>query len=288
MRRIIFLLVFIVSCCNIVSAAELVVRHIRPESENDQRQHYYIALLRLALGKTQASDGSFRLAMKNETMSQARAMKQLKGNNGIDVVWTMTSLEREKELRPIRIPLLKGLLGHRIFIIRQEDACHFMNIQTFDELKQLKAGQGKDWPDTKILRANGIYVEGCIKYKGLFGMLKYKRFDYFPRGVNEPWDEVKTHRDKNLVVEKTLLLQYPAPIYFFVSKENIKVAQRLETGLRLAIKDGSFDKLFLNHPSNKKIFDLAQIENRKIFKIKNPLLPQKTPIWEKELWYTAQ
>jgi hypothetical protein len=288
MRKIILLLAYFVSCCNIVSAAELVIRHVRPENVNDQRHQYYIAMLRLALEKTQDSEGPFRLVMKKEKMSQTRAMKQLKENKGIDIVWTMTSMEREKELKPIRIPLLKGLLGHRIFIIRQEDECRFTNIQTFKELKQFRAGQGKDWPDMKILRANGISVEGCIKYEGLFRMLKYKRFDYFPRGVNEPWKEVETHQDKNLMVEKTLLLQYPAPIYFFVFKENAKVAQRLEKGLRLAIKDGSFDQLFRNHPSNKQIFDLANIESRKIFKLKNPLLPPQTPLLEKALWYGAE
>ena len=286
MKKLVMVLVIAFGCCKTVTAAELVVRHVRPESVNDQRQPYYIAMMTLALEKTRATDGPFRLAMEKETMSQARAVKQLEDNQGVDIVWTMTSREREKKLRPIRIPLLKGLLGYRIFIIRKEDEYRFATIQTLEELKKLKAGQGKDWPDTKILRANGIPVEGCVKYKGLFRMLSYKRFDYFPRGVNEIWEEVRTHSD--LVVEKTLLLEYPAPIYFFVNKHNSELAQRLDKGLRLAIRDGSFDRLFRHHPSNRPIFELAQMEKRKIFLLQNPLLPEETPLWDKALWYSVE
>ena len=119
-------------------------------------------------------------------------------------------------------------------------------------------------------------------------MLSYKRFDYFPRGVNEIWEEVRTHRNQGLIVEKTLLLKYPAPIYFFVNKRNVELAKRLEKGLRLAIQDGSFDRLFLNHPSNRPIFELAQMKKRRIFLLKNPLLPEETPLWDKALWYSVE
>jgi len=269
-----------------VFGAEFEVRHVRPESAKDQRYKYYIDMLRLGLEKTEKEDGAFRLVMVNARMYQARALEQLRKNNSIDVVWTMTSKEREAELIPIRIPLLKGLLGHRIFIIRKGEESKFSAIQSLEELKELKAGQGSDWPDTQILRANGIKVVGSINYEGLFGMLQYERFDYFPRGVNEPWAEVRAHQDKKLVVEKTLLLQYPAPIYFFVNKQNTKLAERLERGLRLALKDGSFDQLFRHYPANKEIFELVKIEKRKIFRLQNPLLPLETPLEEKAMWYT--
>ena len=288
MKKIYFLLAMLLTFSNIVWANDLQVRHIRPESATDLRNNYYIDMLCLALNKTSDIDGSATLIMADKTMHQNRAIEQLKQNKDIDVVWTMTSTERETELQAVRIPLLKGLLGYRIFIIRSGEETRFADIQTLDDLKLLTAGQGAEWPDIKILRANGIKVVTGIKYDGLFGMLQHKRFDYFPRGVNEAWAEVKAHPDKNLVVEKTLLLQYPAPIYFFVNKQNKELADRLERGLRIAIKDGSFAQLFKNHPANKEAFELAKIDKRKIFRLQNPLLPQATPLTEKALWYTPE
>ena len=73
--------------------------------------------------------------------------------------------------------------------------------------------------------------------------------------MNEPWDELKA-RPKllNLVIEPNLMLVYPAPIYFCKQKKNAKLARRIKKGLDLAIEDGSFDKLFYDHPAIKKYF----------------------------------
>lgn len=288
MKKIYFLLAVLLTYSAMVCANDLKIRHVRPESAADMRSHYYIDMLRLALHKTSAINGAATLVMTNKTMRQNRTIEQLKLNKDIDVLWTMTSTKREAELQAIRIPLLKGLLGYRIFIIRKGEEARFSAIETLNDLKQLTAGQGRDWPDTKILRANGIKVIAGSSYQGLFGMLQHKRFDYFPRGVNEAWAEVKIHADKNLVVEKKLLLQYPAPIYFFVNKENKQLADRLERGLRIAIKDGSFAQLFKNHPANKEILQLTAIDKRRIFRLHNPFLPQATPLAEKALWYTPE
>ncbi|WAJ71765.1 hypothetical protein [Catenovulum adriaticum] len=61
----------------------------------------------------------------------------------------------EERLTPIRIPILKGLLGHRIFIIREGEQKRFSRINSFNDLLKLKAGQGKLWSDTQILKSSG-------------------------------------------------------------------------------------------------------------------------------------
>jgi len=285
MKQVLLILVINLCFSSIVFAHPVEVRHVRPESTSDQRHEYYLSMLRLALKKTEQLDGKFHLVATQTHMFQSRGLEQLKKNKSVDIIWTMTTKEREAQLIPVRIPLLKGLLGHRIFIIRKGEESRFSRINTLVELKQLTAGQGSDWPDTQILKANGIKVVGSVNYDDLFGMLKYKRFDYFPRGVNEPWAEVKSHPNSKLMVEKTLLLHYPAPIYFFVNKNNTDLAHRLERGLRIALKDGSFNQVFRHHPANKEIFELANIKTRTVFKLHNPLLPKETPLQEKALWY---
>ncbi len=263
---------------------EIVVRHPRGESEEDARFLNKIELLKLALSKTEETYGPFGLQKAKRRMQQDRALKNLAQGKHLDIVWTMTSIEREKELLPIRVPLQKGLLGHRIFIINKKDQAKFDKIRNFADLQNLAAGQGHDWPDTKILRTNKLEVVTSPTYEGLFAMLKIDRFDYFPRGVTEPWREVETHKDLDLVVEKKILLRYRAPEYFFVNKNNKQLAKRLEEGLRMAIEDGSFDQLFIQDPDVIKVLKNANLQNRLVFDLDNPFLPPLTPVNDKSLW----
>ncbi len=267
-----------------VWADKLIVRHRRDEGEKDFRNIYKIELLKLALSKTEKTYGPFELQKTKTKMQQDRCLKSLARRKYVDVVWSMTSIEREKELLPIRIPLQKGLLGHRIFIINQKDQPKFDKIRNFEDLQNLTAGQGHDWPDTIILRTNKLKVVTSSSYDGLFNMLKIDRFDYFPRGVTEPWSEVEARKDLNLVVEKKILLRYRAPEYFFVNNNNTQLAKRLEEGLRMAIKDGSFDEVFHKDPDVINVLKYAKIHNRMVFDLDNPFLPSLTPVNDKSLW----
>ena len=87
------------------------------------------------------------------------------------------------------------------------------------------------------------------------------------------------------MVEQGLLLYYPTAEYFFVSRQNTALAARLEKGLRLAIEDGSFDKLFREHPINANAFGKANLLRRRIIRLDNPLLPKDTPFADKQLWW---
>ena len=265
-------------------SAEMVIRHLSGESALDARNEYFLAMLELALEKT-ADQGDWTLQPADQVMPQSLALQRLSNNDGIDVVWSMTSIEREKQNRAIRIPLMKGLMGYRLLIIRTEDQQWFRRLQTIDELRELRAGQGHDWPDTEILRANGLAVEGEEEYDSLFSLLQQGRFDYLPRAINEPWEELAARPNMDLMVEQGLLLYYPTAEYFFVSRQNTALAARLEKGLRLAIEDGSFDKLFREHPINANAFGKANLLRRRIIRLDNPLLPKDTPFADKQLWW---
>ncbi|BEU01474.1 hypothetical protein OAG1_02740 [Agarivorans sp. OAG1] len=280
LRRCLMLLV-IFTLVTGANAANLVVRHVQPESDKDQRHQYFIELLELALSKTEASHGSYTTQTCAVRMMQDRALQQVQRKRCIDIVWTMTSLERESKLLAVRIPLLKGLLGQRVLMIRREDLRRFKDIQQLSELGQMRAGQGMGWPDIEILEYNRLPVIEGKTYEGLFGMLERGRFDYFPRGISEIGAELKQHQREGFVAEPRILLSYPAPIYYFVNPENTALAERLEQGLRLAIDDGSFDALFRKF-NYHKLADL--MENRLVFKLRNPSLHPKTPIDEDKLW----
>lgn len=269
-----------------VTVAQQVITVRVPKDEQSSKGHtsYLTTLLRLALARSKAPHEVIKLQPTDEDFTQARLISELQRGKSVDVIWTMTSNEREAAMQPIRVPLLKGLLGHRVFLIRQDQQHKFANIQTLAELGQLVAGQGAHWPDTEILRANGLKVLTSTQYELLFSMLRGGRFDYFPRGVNEAWAELAAHADEGLMVESHLMLSYPAPLYFFVQTGNAALARRLEQGLEAMISDGSFDALFESHPSLIHYLKQADVRHRRVFKLHNPALPIQTPLDQPRYW----
>ena len=245
---------------------------------------YFRRLLELALEATQDTHGPFEVRMWNvSTQSQDRELYELQQGTGLDVVWSMTSRERERMLRPIRIPLVKGLLGYRIFLVRTGEESRFAAVTGLEGLGDWKAGQGTGWPDVDILMGNGVSVVEGRDYEGLFGMLREGRFDYFPRGVTEVWDEVAGPLSGGLAVEPTLLLYYPTAVYFFVRPDAQDLAGRLEAGLERLLRDGRFDTLFLQY--NGEALRRANLEGRRMMVLENPLLSPETPRHRQELWY---
>lgn len=256
------------------------VRYPRPESDVDRRSLYPLQLLKLAFSKV---DKSYQLTPTPQTMPQGRALIQLGHGIDVDVVWSMTSQERESQLQPIRIPIYKGLIGWRIFLANKRDLDRFSEALPLTELRKFNLIQGHDWPDTTILRANGFTVFGTSNYEAIFDMLSHSRADLFPRSIVEIWDEAKNHQDDNIVVEPTKILIYPTAMYFFVSPKNKKLALDIENGLRAALKDGSFDLLFNEY--HAKLIKQANLNQRHKYYLNNPTLPLATPVTDEKLWF---
>jgi hypothetical protein len=233
-------------------------------------EDYYYSLLKLSLEKSTDKFGSFQLVKYEKPMNQGRAVGLVKNNKYINVMWTMTSAKRELQLQPIRVPLLKGLGGCRLFIIRKGEQSRFDKLTSESELKTMVAGQGDDWPDTQILRENDFRVMTGSSYNGVFEMLIRERFDYFPRALHEPWSEILSY--DSLEVEKRFLLEYPSPYYFFVNKSNMRLHARIAYGLEKAMQDGSFNTFFNNHPVTNNILSKVNFANRTVYSLQNPLL----------------
>lgn len=264
---------------------KVVVRYLPPEDEVGSRSQYYSQLLKLALDKTVATHGEYELIPAEKAMNQRDALKAMMSGQGLDIVHTMTDKTRERVLLPIRIPLVKGLIGVRLVMTNRQNQDKFMNVKSVDDLKRFTFGQGHDWPDTEILRYNDLKVNTSQEYGTLFTMLADKNFDGFPRAVFEIWDEIQDHKKKGFVAADGFYLYYPTAMYFFVrkDKDGAAIAKRVEAGLRMAIQDGSFDKLF--NATMKPYLEKANLKNRVGIKLKNPLLPEETPLNDPSLWY---
>jgi len=256
-------------CTPAMAAGPATLRVVTPGLHPSSTGHavYFPQLLRLALEKTRA-EGPFEIVAIDQHLTSPRQATELKNNGIINLMWDGTNRQRETELWPVRVSLLRHLNDYRVLLIRAEDAERFRAIHTLDQLRTLKAGAGVNWPSTDILRANGIPVVTSIAYEYLFPMLRAKRFDYMPRGVYEVFHELRVNPQENMAIEQTICLHYPVPFYFFVSRQNAALGQRVERGLRIALKDGSFDKLFNSIPAFRQAQADIDSGKRRVFELK--------------------
>lgn len=246
----------------------------------DPRNELVIRILELALSKV---DSNLDLQQSRNTGNTARNVSEVEAGN-LDIMWSGASPENDERLKAVRIPILKGMLGHRIFIIRNGDQPRFDTINTIEDLKNFRAGQGKFWGDTKVLKSAGLPTITTIKYANLFKMLEGDRFDYFPRAIHEPWPEVDSRPELDLVIEKKVMLIYPFAMLFYVNKNNIELHDKIYKGFEMAIQDGSFDDLFFNDSAIKTVLEKANLGERTVIRIDNPFMHPDTPFDRQEFW----
>ena len=246
-----------------------------PYDNKDVMQDYHVQLLQKALSY---STTPYTLKPAQETMAQSRVLREISQQTGIvDVYWSMTSVEREKLLKPVRVPLSRGLLGWRLLLVKEDAA--FLSAQR--NKQNTLFVQGHDWPDSQILKANGFKIHTTNDYHAMFTMVEKGRVNALPRSVIEIADERKNIAAK-LFIAPDLMLYYPTAEYFFVSNGDTKLAADIEHGLIEMYKDGSFNELF-EQQYGTTLKQLAQ-QKRKLLKLHNPLLPTATPLDKLEYW----
>lgn len=275
---LLFLYIFFVS---FAYAESLDVKYNKP---TNVQSDYMQGLLKHALSY---SGKKYTYSTTDETYSRPRVMESVKSGE-ITVMWGGTSEQMEQDFIPIRIDAYRGLMSHRILLIRKGDQSRFDRVNSLSDFQQLTLGQVKTWQDSDILEKAGFNVVKITKKQGLFYMLDGGRFDGFPRGANEAWNEMAAFPTLQLEVEKKLVLIYPLPTYFFVSKHRPQVAKDVEAGLEQAIRDGSFDNYFYQSKEVRDVLRIADLPNRKAFRIANPFLPKATPLDRKELWLSIE
>lgn len=256
------------------------------ESGRNYSDAFPLAVLKLALEK---SGRDYVLTPSNRAMSENRSRHILENGTGeVTVAWYGTSADFEARLLPVRIPIARGLLGHRIFLIHAERQRQFKGIETVEELASLVGVQGIGWSDVQILRGAGLEIQ-TGEYENLFGLINNGRADYFSRGANEAFAELDQYHSthSNLAVEKDLVLIYPFAKLFFVSKDNQELHDAIHDGLATAYQDGSYLELFNSHPSIKSVLERSNLNGRHPLFVDNPLMTEETRSIPSQYWFSA-
>ena len=262
------------------AAAETTLRYFPSGSIYEYRWK----LLDIALSYPQEHKEAFRLTPYAEEVTQNRG-KLLLQSGAIDVIALGTNDEREAKLLPIKIDILRGIVGFRLLVIRATDQVRIEQMDDQSLRNQLIFGLNDHWADLPIMRANGFSVVTSLDYETLFAMLAAGRFDAFPRGLNEARRELDERKQNypQLAIEKSKALFFPYPVYFWVNKDNVALAQRIESGLKRALADGSFRKLFQSYHAA----EIAALKNEKrhVLRLDNPILPAGTVPPDTSWWW---
>ena len=268
------------------AAAPQVIHYLAGQKQNDTRFTYYWTLLAAALKATDTPDSTIVAAPTLTEMSLARAETEVANHGLLDIMVRTTSPELENHLLPIRIPLDKGLTGFRLFAIREDSEPRFDAVKSLDALRSLRIGLGRNWADVNILRSAGLTVVEGEDYAGLFRMLRAGRFDGLSRGVNEISDEMRLQGDgaPPLAIERHLLLYYPLPRYFFVSRspQGQALAARITEGLRRMQASGEFEQRYRAY--KKAVLANLALHGRMVLRIPNPTLSPETPLNDASAW----
>jgi len=262
------------------------IRIPQPRSQYDLSQRYYVELLQKALKKG-AKGRPIPGIKPTMMMEQGRATRELLKGDLIDLFWVGTDVEKEQELRAIRIPLERGLMGFRKFTIRKDRQHDFDQIQNLQQLQQLTACQGAYWPDTEILTAAKLPVIAAPVYENIFKQVVARRCDYFPRGLHEGVVEL-TQRAAlypELIRYHDIMLHYPFAVYFFTTKPNEALALWLEQGLEAMINNGELLSHMQQHGLTGHVFPLQAHNTKRWLELPNPRLAPSADPTNRRYWF---
>ena len=265
-------LVFLAGCAATVQA-DMLFTHRAPETDGDTRPNFEISVLQLALEKTKDEYGPYRLQAAPR-INITRSIHSIRTNAFPNYFYTLgyeESYNQYPEMTYIPFPVDLGLLGYRTCFVSTKIKQQVAKTRSLDELRKFTIGQGRGWVDAEILRYNGFQVVELEPYDILFRMVAANRFDLFCRGANEVKDEYgHWHNLKDFDYDRSFLLHYPMPIFYYTNSANTQAIERVNKGLRKAYADGSLLALWAAQHQTSVSF--AHLDKRRIYELENPLI----------------
>lgn len=255
----------------------------RAASPNDFRREYSKALLVQVMERTKPEFGPYTIDYADAHMERPRLLEALKDGKLVNVTAYPADAKWLKSLSYVPVPADMGLQSWRIALIDSKKQNRIRSLQLPEGLKELTAGVGSAWVTRASLHDNGFrYVTGS-NYLGLFGMLMAGRFDYFPRGVNEIFQEYDQRKRAfpQLAIEDSIVLHDNIPSMFFVSPRNPRLYKRISAGMEALLKDGTLERFVLEH--HRGYLQRAKLCNRRRIDLPNKAI-DPAMLARKDLW----
>ncbi len=224
--------------------------------------------------------------------AKAQSRKEIQLKNGeYDIDWFGATAEIEQRVVPIRYPILKGLLGNRVFITNKATYAKLDKTMSMNDVQGFKLIQGKGWGDVPILEGGGFTnLTTTASFDNIFKMVDGGRVDLFPRSIIEPYGELASRcslganhqcSDKNLLVDDKLLVVYKLPMFFFISPKRKDLIELFNGYFEENYAD--FESFFNGHPLVQD--SLKKLEGRTVYKIdKNNSLSTETSQLPAKYW----
>ncbi len=254
------------------ATSPIIVKFIISSTATEARQNYELALIKSALAKSLHKRGDYIVKTLMRDISTQRLIRELEIGKLINITASNYGNQKFKEITKIDVPIMRGILGYRRVIIRREDASSFYSIHNLQGLLTKRVGQVKDWSDIEVYRKVGFKIVEGENIDNTLDMLVGDRFDFFPLGINEYAREYdkRSHLHDKLYVDKSLLVHYPWPFYFYISNREPELISSIRKGLEAMLMDGSLERLHYLH--FKHSMDELKAHSGPVIKLKNPYL----------------
>jgi hypothetical protein len=238
------------------------------------RQGYETELLEACISATAKDFGSSIVQIDNTNYPVAEDESNVFAN-GTDILVTVAGNLKFEHQQKIIIPqpLTKGLLGYRLILIRNESLDRFSKLESTHALQTLSIGIPRTWADAEMFRQNRYRVVENGTFDDLFVLLKSKAFDYTALGANEIEDVFKERVVSlgGISIEPSTMIYYPYPLVFYVNPSKPQLAERVASGLKAILDNGQHEQIFHKHHGD--VVQRLNLKQRKIFTLKNPILP---------------
>lgn len=260
--------------------------------KSSKKESYTTNLLTIVMEESRDKFGDYEIELTPK-MSLNRTMITLEKNtytNFIRVLPPSPDIEQKVNLRYVAFPVRLGILGYRICATSLDAKKAFSKVNDLKGLHQFTYVQGANWPDTSILRFNGLKVNvlGQSEFDtrraivNMYEMVDRSEVDLFCRAAYEVLIEEPIYEKLRLHIDRKNLLYYPFPLFFYTNKNNERIAQRLLYGLEKSYSNGKVQALWAEIYGG--MMKEVNMPNRKVIKLENNWMKNIDSNYEKYIY----
>ena len=240
---------------------------IYPESVDLQskRDLYTVAVVKIIFAQSE----QYQLRALPLEREYDKLLALLK-RGAVDLAWAGASANNLKQFRAIDFPIMKGLIGYRLFLVKKSNRDILKEVSDLDDLKTFTIGQGSTWVEVDMFQRAGLQVVPAESYAALFSMLANDRFELFPRSILEIGNELSTFPQYDLEVADHVALHYDFELLFYVHQDNQQLHQYLTERLEDPIIKLQIQQLFTQYYQNS--LNEYHYEQRRVIKLPSPTI----------------